>query len=82
MKYLSRNFLIINILINVKSFLSWYLRNFLSYSYILYKFFELLELDEHLPYLNLLKSRDKLHQQDIIWEKICIDLKWEYIPSV
>ena len=57
-------------------------RNFLSYSYILYKFFELLELDEHLPYLNLLKSRDKLHQQDIIWEKICIDLKWEYIPSV
>jgi hypothetical protein len=57
-------------------------RNFLSYSYILYKFFELLELDEHLPYLNLLKSRDKLHQQDIIWEKICIDLGWEYIPSV
>lgn len=57
-------------------------RNFLSYSYILYKFFELLELDEHLPYLNLLKSRDKLHQQDIIWEKICEDLKWEYIPSV
>lgn len=57
-------------------------RNFLSYSYILYKFFELLELDEHLPYLNLLKSRDKLHQQDIIWEKICVDLGWEYIPSV
>jgi hypothetical protein len=57
-------------------------RNFLSYSYILYKFFELLELDEHLPYLNLLKSRDKLHQQDVIWEKICSDLRWEYIPSV
>jgi hypothetical protein len=57
-------------------------RNFLSYSYILYKFFELLELDEHLPYLNLLKSRDKLHQQDVIWEKICEDLRWEYIPSV
>jgi hypothetical protein len=57
-------------------------RNFLSYSYILYKFFELLELDEHLPYLNLLKSRDKLHQQDVIWEKICEDLRWEYIASV
>ncbi len=56
-------------------------RNFLSYSYILYKFFELLELDEHLRYLNLLK-RPKLHQQDVIWEKICQDLKWEYIPSV
>lgn len=57
-------------------------RNFLSYSYILYKFFELLELDEHLPYLNLLKSRDKLHQQDVIWENICTDLSWEYIASV
>lgn len=57
-------------------------RNFLSYSYILYKFFELLELDEHLPYLNLLKSRDKLHQQDVIWERICEDLRWEYIASV
>ena len=56
-------------------------RNFLSYSYILYKFFELLVLDEHLRYLNLLK-RPKLHQQDVIWEKICQDLKWEYIPSV
>jgi hypothetical protein len=32
MKYSLRNFLIINILINIKSFLSWYLRNFLSYS--------------------------------------------------
>ena len=56
--------------------------NFLSYSFVLYKFCELLELDEHLPYLNLLKSRDKLHQQDVIWEKICEDLRWEYIPSV
>jgi hypothetical protein len=32
MKYLFRNFLIINFLINIKSFLSWYFRNFLSYS--------------------------------------------------
>jgi len=56
-------------------------KNFLSYSYILYKFFELLERDEYLPYLTLLKSREKLHQQDLIWEKICEELGYEFIAS-
>lgn len=56
-------------------------KNFLSYSYILYKFFELLERDEYLPHLTLLKSREKLHQQDLIWEKICEELGYEFIPS-
>ena len=57
-------------------------KNFLSYSYVLHKFCELLEFDHLLEYFPLLKSREKLHQQDIIWEKICKDLKWQYIPSV
>lgn len=56
--------------------------NFLSYSYILYKFFELLELDEYKMYFPLLKSRDRLISHDIIWKKICEYLKWEYVPSV
>jgi len=56
--------------------------NFLSYSYILYKFFELLELDEYKVYFPLLKSRDRLIQHDQIWKKICDYLKWEYIQSV
>jgi hypothetical protein len=56
--------------------------NFLSYSYVLHKFFELLELDELVDYFPLLKSRDKLRQQDKIWEKICEELKWQFIPSV
>lgn len=56
--------------------------NFLSYSYILYKFFELLELDEYKAYFSLLKSRDRLIEHDIIWKKICEYLKWEYISSV
>ena len=51
--------------------------NFLSYSYVLYKFCELLELDEYLPCFPLLKNRDKLYVQDKIWEKICRDLHWE-----
>lgn len=56
--------------------------NFLSYSYILFKFFELLELDEYKVYFPLLKSRDRLIQHDQIWKKICDYLKWEFIQSV
>lgn len=56
--------------------------NFLSYSYILYKFFELLELDEYKMYFPLLKSRDRLIAHDQIWFKICSYLRWEFIPSV
>ncbi len=56
--------------------------NFLSYSYVLYKFCELLELDEYLPSFPLLKNRDKVYVQDKIWQKICADLKWEFIRSI
>ena len=57
-------------------------KNFLSYSYCLHKLCQLLGLDEFLPCFPLLKSREKLHQQDIIWEQICNHLKWEFIKSV
>ena len=57
-------------------------KNFLSYSYVLYKFCELLSEDIYLQYFPLLKSKEKLYQQDVIWKKICQDLKWEYIPTI
>ena len=57
-------------------------KNFLSYSYVLYKFCELLSEDQYLQYFPLLKSKEKLYQQDVIWKKICHDLKWEFIPTV
>lgn len=56
--------------------------NFLSYSFVLYKFCELLELDEYLQCFPLLKSREKLYTQDKIWELICKDLGWEFIRTV
>jgi DNA-directed RNA polymerase subunit RPC12/RpoP len=56
--------------------------NFLSYSYVLYKLCELLDLDDFLHCFPLLKNRDKLYAQDKIWEKICKDLKWEFIRSI
>ena len=57
-------------------------KNFLSYSYVLYKFFQILGLNEYLKYFPLLKSREKLYVQDQIWKKICIELNYEIIPSL
>ena len=57
-------------------------KNFLSYSYVLYKFVELLGLDEYKKCFQLLKSRTKLYQQDKIWQQICKELKWQFIRSL
>lgn len=57
-------------------------KNFLSYSYVLYKFCELLGEDRLSKYFSLLKSSEKLYQQDSIWKNICKDLGWEFIRSV
>lgn len=57
-------------------------KNFLSYSYVLYKFCELLGEDQYLQYFPLLKSSEKLYQQDQIWKNICRELGWEFIKSI
>ena len=56
-------------------------KNFLSYSYVLYKFCELLGEDQYLPCFPLLKSKDKLYRHDVIWKKITTDLGWEYVAT-
>lgn len=56
-------------------------KNFLSYSYVLHKFCELLELDHLLECFPLHKDHDKIMENDQIWEKICKYLNWEYISS-
>jgi hypothetical protein len=57
-------------------------KNFLSYSYVLYKFCELLGEDEYLEYFPLLKSKEKLYNQDVLFRKICEELRWEFIPTI
>lgn len=56
-------------------------KNFLSYSYVLYKFCELLELDHLLDCFTLHKDPNKLMENDEIWKKICDYLNWEFISS-
>lgn len=55
--------------------------NFLSYSYVLNKLFKILQMPEHSKYFGLLKSKEKLREQDIIWAKICRDLGWKFYSS-
>jgi hypothetical protein len=56
-------------------------RNFFNYQYVLIKFFEIMKLPDLRKHLKYLKSQDKLKSHDDIWSKICLDLKWEFIPS-
>ena len=57
-------------------------KNFLSYSYTLYKFFQLLDKNEYLIYFPLLKSREKLFEQENIWKGICRELNWRFIECI
>lgn len=57
-------------------------KNFLSYSYVLFKFLELLGYDELKKQFPLLKCREKLHKQDKIWQGICKEVGWQFIRSI
>jgi hypothetical protein len=56
--------------------------NFLNYYYTAYKLCELLGEDQYLQHFPMLKDPEKRMEQDIIWKKICIELNWEFIPTV
>ena len=57
-------------------------KNFLSYSFIIRKFLELLNEQKYIEYFPLLKSREKLYEQDLIWKKMCEILNWNFYPSI
>lgn len=50
--------------------------NFLSYSYVLYRSFQILGLHHMCNGLSLLKGRDKLEANDAIFGKMCRTLGW------
>lgn len=56
--------------------------NFFSYNYVFYKFCELLGETELMKHFPLLKSREKLYEQDQIWKCICADLHWEFRKTI
>lgn len=56
--------------------------NFISYSYILHKFFLCLEMKEYAMLFPLLKSRTKTAAMEEIFKKICNELGWKFYPSL
>lgn len=68
--------------------------NFFSYPYTLHKFCQILGLNQYLRYFPLLKKRELVYKQDIVWKKIVEhcqnkkntnellrDINWRYISS-
>jgi len=69
--------------------------SFFSTPYILHKFSQLLGLNEYLIHFPLLKSREKLYKQDLMWKKVIelfiqnpsknnflMDIQWKFISSI
>jgi hypothetical protein len=56
--------------------------NFFNYTYTLYQLCVLLNQTQYLPYIPMMKDRDKQYEQDMIWKKVCDDLDWVFFPTV
>lgn len=56
--------------------------NFFNYTYTLHQLCVLLDQMQYLPYIPMMKDREKQLEQDMIWKKVCNDLDWEYFPTV
>jgi hypothetical protein len=56
--------------------------NFFNYTYTLYQLCTLLNQTQYLPYIPMMKDREKQLEQDMIWKKVCNDLDWEFFPTV
>lgn len=57
-------------------------RNFFNYTYTLYQLCVLLNQTQYLPYIPMMKDREKQLEQDMIWKKVCMELDWEFFPTV
>uniref|UniRef100_A0A6C0BN21 Viral late gene transcription factor 3 zinc ribbon domain-containing protein n=1 Tax=viral metagenome TaxID=1070528 RepID=A0A6C0BN21_9ZZZZ len=55
-------------------------KNFLSYPYCFYKLSQLLGQKDLLPYFTLLKCPKKRKAQEDLFELICQDLNWTFVP--
>lgn len=56
--------------------------NFFNYTYTLYQLCVLLDQTQYLPYIPMMKDREKQLEQDMIWKKVCRSLDWEFFPTV
>lgn len=57
-------------------------RNFFNYAYTFYQLCVLLDQTQYLPYIPMMKDREKQLEQDMVWKNVCNDLDWEFFPTV
>jgi len=56
--------------------------NFFNYTYTLYQLCVLLDQTQYLPFIPMMKDREKQLEQDMTWKMVCNDLDWEFFPTV
>lgn len=53
---------------------------FFSYTYVLHQLCVLLGQNQYLPFIPAMKDVAKQHSMNLIWQKVCDHLDWEYTP--
>lgn len=56
-------------------------RSFLNYYYIMYKLLEFMDQTELMQQVPLLRTQLRLRHHDVLWKKICEELKWTWKPT-
>lgn len=56
--------------------------NFFNYTYTFYQLCVLLDQTQYLPYIPMMKDREKQLEADMIWKCVCNDLDWMFFPTV
>jgi hypothetical protein len=56
--------------------------NFFNYTYTLHQLCVLLDQTQYLPYIPMMKDRDKQLEQDMIWKLVSKELDWEFFPTI
>jgi hypothetical protein len=59
-----------------------YRTNFFNCTYTLYQLCVLLDQTQYLPYIPMMKDREKQLEQDSVWKKVCETLDWEFVATV
>ena len=55
--------------------------SFLNYYYVLYKLLHLMKETELLPYIPMLRTKQRIREHDRVWYKICQELDWTFFPT-
>lgn len=56
--------------------------SFLSYNYVLYKCFEILDMKDEMEVVTILKSPEKISNMDTIWKVIMSELGWPFYRTI